>query len=361
MPRLPPEENRPHGPGTIVPFMKILVVGAGVIGSIYAAKLAQAGHQVTVLARAGRAREIREGGLVLEDAASGRRSATSVTPIEHLVPSCTYELTMVAVRRDQVEASLSILRGHQALGAVLFLSNLSSLGRAVVEELGPERVLLGLPGYGGVRHGRIIRFAPLRQQPTMVGTIEGQEPGHARSVIAALRQAGIECQASRHMDACLETHAVFLTALAGGLYLAGGDCRRLAEDRRLLGLLSTGMREGLNALQALGVRVAPFALQALFVLLPRFFAVRYWRRFFESDLAEIVVGSPLRQAPDELRMLASDCLLYLEQTGSPAPALRRLFQAIDAYPIRIEKGAERRPAEAWRIASRANGLGGEAA
>ena len=33
------------------PDMKILIVGAGVIGQIYAARLHKAGHEVTVLAR----------------------------------------------------------------------------------------------------------------------------------------------------------------------------------------------------------------------------------------------------------------------------------------------------------------------
>ena len=40
--------------------MKILVYGAGTIGSLYAAKLKDAGHDVTILARGRRLHEIRD-------------------------------------------------------------------------------------------------------------------------------------------------------------------------------------------------------------------------------------------------------------------------------------------------------------
>jgi ketopantoate reductase len=47
--------------------MKILVFGAGVVGTLYAARLQEAGHQVTVLARNSRLADVRRHGLVLED------------------------------------------------------------------------------------------------------------------------------------------------------------------------------------------------------------------------------------------------------------------------------------------------------
>ena len=42
--------------------MRILVVGAGVIGSVYAARLLEAGHTVTVSAPGRRLGELRDGG-----------------------------------------------------------------------------------------------------------------------------------------------------------------------------------------------------------------------------------------------------------------------------------------------------------
>lgn len=52
--------------------MNILVYGAGVIGSVYAALLQESGCNVVLLARGPRADALRLHGLHLEDAASGK-------------------------------------------------------------------------------------------------------------------------------------------------------------------------------------------------------------------------------------------------------------------------------------------------
>jgi 2-dehydropantoate 2-reductase len=47
--------------------VNILVFGAGVIGTVYASKLRQAGNSVTVLARGARLDDIRRHGPILEN------------------------------------------------------------------------------------------------------------------------------------------------------------------------------------------------------------------------------------------------------------------------------------------------------
>ena len=59
--------------------MDILVYGAGVTGSVYAASLQEAGHNVSLLARGQRAVSLRVHGIQLEDAATGRRTTTPVS------------------------------------------------------------------------------------------------------------------------------------------------------------------------------------------------------------------------------------------------------------------------------------------
>ena len=86
--------------------MNILVYGAGVIGSVYAARLQEAGYSVTLLARGQRAASLRVHGILLEDASLGQCTTTRVSVIEHLAPTDSYDVVLVAVRMDQLASIL---------------------------------------------------------------------------------------------------------------------------------------------------------------------------------------------------------------------------------------------------------------
>ena len=60
--------------------------GAGVLGSLYAARLQEAGHDLTVLARGRRFAEIEVHGIVLEHALQGTRTITRVALTKELEP-----------------------------------------------------------------------------------------------------------------------------------------------------------------------------------------------------------------------------------------------------------------------------------
>ena len=79
-----------------------IVYGAGVIGTLYAARLQEGGHRVTVVARGQRLADIRRYGLVLEDIVGHGRSTTRVDTIERVDPNDQYDIALISVRRDQV-------------------------------------------------------------------------------------------------------------------------------------------------------------------------------------------------------------------------------------------------------------------
>ena len=55
------------------------------------------------------------------------------------------------------------------------------------------------------------------------------------------------------MDTWLKAHAFFVTAVSGAIYMAGGDCHRLSEDKATVVLMAKGVREGYAAVWALGL------------------------------------------------------------------------------------------------------------
>ena len=66
--------------------MKILIYGAGVIGTLYAARLQESGQLVTMLARGQRLADIRRHGLMLEDVVRGADRLPRSTSPSDLLP-----------------------------------------------------------------------------------------------------------------------------------------------------------------------------------------------------------------------------------------------------------------------------------
>ena len=311
--------------------MKILVYGAGVIGSLYAGKLQAGGHSVTVLARGDRLSEIRHYGLVLQDVISGGRMAIKVETAERIAADAQYDIALVTVRRDQLASAVPELKADWSIPNFLFMLNNPAGTESLAERLGRDRVLLGFPGAGGTRDRHVIHYALIPQQPTTLGEMDGQPSSRLRAIEMALRTSGFPTKISHDMDAWLKAHAFFVTAVSGAIYLAGGDCRRLSEEDTLLMLMTNGVREGFSAVRALGLTVTPLALRALFTWLPKSFAISYWRKFFRAEVADYVFGRHARAASGEMRTIANDCRAILTATGTTAPALHRLYGAIDDY------------------------------
>jgi len=315
--------------------VKILVYGAGVIGTVYAARLRASGQDVTVLARGSRLADIRSRGLEIEDVVSGTRLATTVAATERLAPDDQFDVALITVRRDQLASVIPSLQANRGIPTILFMLNNPIGSGDLALALGRDRVLLGFPGMGGTRDGHGVRFAMISQQPTTLGELTGQRTERLSELAAAFKAAGFPTAISRNMDAWLKAHAFFVTAMSGAIYLAGGDCRRLARDRALLRLMARGVREGYTAVSALGLEVTPFPLRVLFTWLPAWFAVEYWRRFLASDMADYVFGRHARAASQEMREIAGDCRALLIRSEVEVPALLQLYRAIDAFPAPI--------------------------
>jgi 2-dehydropantoate 2-reductase len=101
--------------------LRILVMGAGVIGGVYATRLQAAGETVTLLARGQHAAELRTSGLVLEDASTGQSTTSHLSIVERLAPDDSYDLALVCVRLDQVAATIPELAANQRIPTVVFL------------------------------------------------------------------------------------------------------------------------------------------------------------------------------------------------------------------------------------------------
>ena len=100
--------------------MRIVVVGAGVIGSVYGDRLARSGHDVVLLARGQRLADLQAHGLLLEDAVSRERTEAPLPVVSELSRGDRYDLALVPVRCDQVAGTPPVLLDMEDRPDVLF-------------------------------------------------------------------------------------------------------------------------------------------------------------------------------------------------------------------------------------------------
>jgi 2-dehydropantoate 2-reductase len=136
--------------------VKILVYGAGVLGSLYAARLADSENDVTIFARGQRLIDIRSNGIVLEDVATRRQTTIHVSVVEQLTPQDAYELIIVLMRKKQASTILPILAANEATNYILFTYNNAAGFNEIVRSLGRGRASIGFPGAGGTLDGSIV-------------------------------------------------------------------------------------------------------------------------------------------------------------------------------------------------------------
>jgi len=304
---------------------RILVIGAGVNGSICAVGLHDAGFNVTVLARGKRCEELLREGIVIEDPLRKTRSVTRVPVIGALDPADLYDYILVVVRKNQVGSLLPVLVGNKSPNVVFMVNNPSGPGE-YTRALGKERVLLGFVFGGGRREGSVIRAIrpKLPWLAAPFGEIDGAITPRLKRLVAILRQAGFRAEASKDIVDWQATHAALVPSVAMPIMKYHLDAKALAKSRADLRLMIDAMRETLDVLQKVGYRVIPRSTSAI-RFIPRFLMIAGLRMVLPTRFAEIGAVWHVSQAPDEMNQLAMELGLLVGKSGLPVPALRELL------------------------------------
>jgi len=306
--------------------VRILIFGTGVIGSVYGERLLAAGHDVVLLARGGRLRDLRKSGLVLQEAQTGHRTALSVTVVAAPDPGDQFDLVVAPVRRDQLPDTLPLLTALSGGPDVLFFGN--ALGR--ISELASAlggRAVFGFPAVGGVRDGATIRYVLIRQQKTMLGEASGAATPRLRQLQSVFSAAGFPTTMSADVPGWLTAHAAFVVPIAYALYRDDTDAALLSKDPVTVRQMVRATRQAFHALRAAGNRQIPGNLRALYLGLPEVFAVQYWRRVLASPRGELWFAAHSRAAPEEMASLATELVTAVHRTGRRSPDLDALLAA----------------------------------
>ena len=307
--------------------MRILVIGAGAIGSLFAGKLAGSGKDVTMLARGDRLGVVREHGLLLCESTASTIERFPVKTIASLAPDDRYDFVLVVVQRTQIEAVLPLLACNQSSNFV-FMVNTAAGYQAYVDVVGAERVMIAFPSAGGeVVDGKTVVYRIGRGlvrlfQTTTVGELVHTSYDRVGVLARIFREAGIPTVICSHMDDWQKTHVAVVSAIAQALYKHGGDPIRLSKHFPDIRLMVEAIQEGFAVLRCLGHRIIPKKLW--YLRLPSSFVAAVFSFVLRTDLAETAMARHARNAVDEMDVLKRELLDLVEASHMHTPAIRAL-------------------------------------
>ena len=283
--------------------MRVLFYGAGVIGSIYATTLSNAGYDVTVFARGNRLAALESKSLLYH--ANGVVKEAPISVISKLDTDDVFDFVIVAVRYEQIEAALTELRSNKSPNVVTMVNNPKGYD-AWEHILGPGRLIPAFAGGGGRIENDILYYAltPGIIQSTTFGEVDGKTTDRIRALASIFKSCKIPYSISRNMGAWQKSHLALVIPLANGVYYDGGDNYSTAKNKQAIRLISSALKTSFRALKNAGVPITPLRLN-VFRVCPLWIMNVLLRLFCATKLAEVLV-SHVHSIKDEMAMLESE-------------------------------------------------------
>ena len=196
---------------------RILIAGAGALGSVFGGLLAAAGHEVTLLGRAPHLAAIAEHGLVLEGLFGARTVRGLQIAYEPAALRPPFDAILVTVKSFDTALMLAATADLLAPeGALVSLQNGLGNVERVLAAVGPERALGGRVIFGAELARPGVTRVTVNADPVAVGAVAAGTPaaeGKARVWAGRLDEAGIPTEYTPGVLAHLWTKACYNAAL----------------------------------------------------------------------------------------------------------------------------------------------------
>lgn len=332
--------------------MKILVYGAGPLGSLFAAKLHHGGQEVALLARGQRLTDLREQGIVLVDYQTNTQSVTHLRLVERLDPEDAYDLVLVIMRKNRALEVLPILAANQHTPNILFLMNNAAGPEALVQALGRGRVMMGFPMAAGYRRGNVVHYLtgarPGKNAIIPIGEAEGRLTPRLQEIGRVMASMpGFDVELHPDMDAWLKTHvALLMPSLAPAMRASNGDNVRMAHTRDAIVLAIRAIREGYCGLRRLGYPIVPRSART-FEWIPEPILVWGFQKRLVDPRIRVAMLEHAAAAQDEITHLAEEFDALIRRTDVSTPAIDRLRQYFNPDTPPLPEGSAEIPLR-WR-------------
>ena len=235
--------------------MKIGIVGAGAMGCVYAALMADAGNEVWAIDTwQAHVDAIAANGLRLEGASGDRTVALGATTDPAAVGPC--DLVIVATKAGQVEAAAT---GARALlgpeTAVLTIQNGLGSAARVARILGQERVIVGVVGGFGASIRAPGHAHHNGMQLVRLGEAHGAVTPRLERIAALWRDSGFTVKCFDDIDQLVWEKLICNVCFSGTATLTGLTVGEIMADSGAWPIASGCAAEAYRVARAKGIRL----------------------------------------------------------------------------------------------------------
>ncbi len=236
--------------------MRIVIVGAGALGGLVGAQLADSGENVTLIEiNQARMKLLNETGLFISAGAKGER-CVPIKVVSSAEEIDGADLIFVSVKSYQTEVAI---RGVSSIigpdTRVLSMQNGIGNAEKMAEIIGPERVLSGIT-YHSIQHTGPNRLRYRKGiKPIQIAPVDGKLTSDLEAIGEVFRKAGLDTNVVESID-----HVVWQKLLHNAVVnpvsaLTGLTCRELLDDEACQDFMRSCCLEIIEVMRARGVPI----------------------------------------------------------------------------------------------------------
>ncbi len=229
--------------------MRILIIGAGVLGSNLAHSIKK-GNDVTILARNKTYENLKNNGLIIKHKL-GNKTVDHFNVIDKLDENDIYDVIFVVSRFSSLDSIVKIIEKNKSKNIVFVGNNMNAEKYMNIKD---KNILFAFFMAAGKKYDGYINSICLNK--IEIGRTDGKDISN-EFIKSIFKETKIKLTIENKMNDYLKTHACAVLPLVFASYKVDGNLKLLKKDKEYSLLIMDAIIEGYDVLKKLGYEILP--------------------------------------------------------------------------------------------------------